>query len=59
MEAQQWIQRCSARLRQQWPRVPAEQLDELAEELRRNLERQAEDPERAAVDWLRQGIPDC
>lgn len=57
MDPQQWVARCAARLQRQWPRVPPEQIDELAAELRVELERRAEDPERAATEWLRQGIP--
>lgn len=57
MDPRQWVARCAARLRRQWPRVPPEQIDEVAEELLRELERRTDDPERAATEWLRQGIP--
>lgn len=57
MDSRLWVARCAARLQQQWPRVPPDQIDELAEELRAELQRRAEDPERAAAEWLRQGIP--
>ena len=58
MDRQEWITRCSARLHAQWPTVPAEQLAEVAVEIQRRLQRQLEGPECAAVEWLRQGIPD-
>ncbi len=57
MDPHQWVARGAARLRQQWPRVPADQTDELAEELRHELECHVGDPERATAEWLRQGIP--
>lgn len=57
MDTQQWVQRCAARLHEQWPRLPDEQLCEVAEELRREVERQADNPEHAAIEWLRRGIP--
>jgi len=58
MDRQEWIARCSARLHAQWPRVPHEQLDEVAAEIQRKVQRQLEEPERAAVEWLRRGMPD-
>lgn len=58
MDRQEWIERCSARLHAQWPRVPAEQLQEVASEIEQAVHQQLEDPERAAVEWLRQAIPD-
>lgn len=57
MNRQEWIARCSARLREQWPRLTIEQLQEVAEELHDDTQRQLEEPERAAVQWLRQGMP--
>lgn len=58
MNRQDWIVRCSARLHEQWPRLALEQLQEVAEELHDDTRRQLEDePERAAVQWLRQGMP--
>jgi hypothetical protein len=57
MDRQEWVARCSARLRARWPRVPQEQLDEVAGEIQRHVQRQIDEPERAAVEWLRQGIP--
>ena len=58
MDRQEWIARCSARLHAQWPTVPAEQLTEVAAEIQLRVQRQLEDPQCAAVDWLRQGMPD-
>ena len=55
---QEWIVRCSARLHERWPRLPDDQLREVAAEIQREVQRQAEEPERAAAAWLRQGLPD-
>ena len=57
MDTQEWITRCSARLHAQWPTVPQEQLAEVALEIQRRVQAQLEEPERAACEWLRQGIP--
>ena len=57
MEANEWVARCSARLHAQWPRVLQEQRDEVAAEIQRDSRWQAFEPERAAVEWLRQGMP--
>ena len=59
MDTHQWIARCSARLHEQWPRVPPEQLAEVAAELERKARRALDEPEHAAVEWLRQGIPNA
>jgi len=59
MDSQDWVARCAARLHDQWPRLPDEQLREVAEELRRNAERQLEEPEHAAFEWLRHGMPNA
>jgi len=59
MDSQDWVARCAARLHDQWPRLPDEQLREVAEELRRNAQRQMEEPEHAAVEWLRYGMPNA
>lgn len=58
MDRQEWIERWSARLHAQWPRVPPEQLAEVASEIERSVHQQLDDPELAAVEWLRQGIPE-
>jgi len=57
MDKQEWIARCSARLHAQWPTVPQEQLVEVAAEIQSEVQRQLEAPELAAIQWLRQGIP--
>ena len=54
-----WISLCSARLQKQWPTVDPTRLDDLAIDLSRDALLRAMDPERAAVDWLRQGIPNA
>lgn len=59
MDRQEWIRRCSVRLHAQWPRVPAEQLQEVASEIEQAVHRQLADPELAAVEWLRQAIPEA
>lgn len=56
MNREEWISRCSARLHAQWPTVPQEQLVEVAVEIQIKVQRQLEEPERAALEWLRQGI---
>ena len=53
MNSQEWIERAAARLHEQWPRMPSDQLREVAAEIQRDLEQ----PEHAAELWLRQGIP--
>jgi hypothetical protein len=57
MERQEWVARCSLRLHEQWPRVPREQLEEVAEELRGRALRQLDEPELAASEWLQRGMP--
>ena len=47
------------RLHAQWPRVPAEQLQEVASEIVQAMHRQLADPEIATVKWLLQVIPDA
>lgn len=57
MDQQEWIARCSARLHAQWPTVPADQLTEVAAEIQLRVQQQLADPQCAAVEWLRQGMP--
>lgn len=57
MNASEWLARCSARLHAQWPRLQREQRDEVASEIQRDSRWQQLEPERAAVEWLRQGMP--
>ena len=54
----EWVTRCSARLHAQWPRIGREQRDELAQELWADAHWRSIEPEQAAADWLRRGIPD-
>jgi hypothetical protein len=57
MVRREWISRCIERLHVQWPRASREDLEELAEELHGLTLRHVEQPESAAQDWLKQGIP--
>ena len=57
MNASEWVARCSARLHAQWPRLQREQRDEVASEIQCDSRWQQLEPERAAVEWLRQGMP--
>lgn len=59
MDTQEWVARCSARLHAQWPRLQREQRDEVAAEIHHDSQWQQLEPERAAAEWLRQGIPDA
>jgi hypothetical protein len=52
-----WVSRCSERLQQQWPTVDPTRLDDLAIDLSLDASLRALEPKRAAVEWLRQGIP--
>jgi len=58
MDMTEWVARCSARLYAQWPRVPRDQRDEVAAEILRDGRWRQTEPERAAVEWLQQGMPD-
>ena len=57
MNETEWVARCSARLHAQSPRLHRDQRDEVASELLHDSRWQHLEPEQAAVDWLRQGIP--
>jgi hypothetical protein len=59
MNSEEWVARCAARLHEQWPRVPLDQLAEVASEIQRNAQRQVEEPEHAAVEWLGHAMPDA
>jgi len=60
MDEHEWVERCSARLHAQWPRITREQRDETARQLWREEERwRTQDPEQAAADWVCQGIPNA
>jgi hypothetical protein len=58
MDELEWVARCSARLRAQWPRLARPDRDEAAQELWRDERWRVQEPEQAAAEWLRQGIPD-
>ena len=57
MDTSEWLARCSARLHAQWPRLLREQRDEVAAELLADGSWRPLEPEHAAAEWLRQGIP--
>ena len=57
MEENEWKARCSARLHARWPRLEREQRDEVASELWNDPRWRTMEPERAAAEWLSQGIP--
>lgn len=59
MDEHEWVVRCSARLHAQWPRVQREQRDEAAEQLCREERWRCKEPEQAAHEWLRLGIPNA
>lgn len=58
MNENEWVARFSARLHAQWPRLPREQRDAVATDLWHEQRWHNSEPETAAADWLRQGIPD-
>lgn len=58
VDDREWVARCSARLHAQWPRVGREQRDELARDLWTDDHWRTIEPEQAAADWLKRGIPD-
>lgn len=53
-----WIAACSHRLQRRWRTVAPEQLEEVAETLWADERLRALDPDIAAAEWLRRGIPD-
>lgn len=56
LAAHDWIDRCAARLREQWRSVEAARLDDLAVELWSDRRWNVLPPETAAVEWLKQGV---
>lgn len=54
-----WIARCSERLQRQWPTIDPTRLDDLALDLAREARWRSLEPEQAALEWLRQGIPNA
>ena len=57
-DEREWVMRCSARLHAKWPRVGREQRDELAAELSNDPQWRHREPEQAAAEWLKQGLPE-
>jgi hypothetical protein len=53
----EWIARCSARLHAQWPRLPKADRDDAARDLWEEERWRMQEPEMAAAEWVRQGIP--
>ena len=54
--AVEWVASCTHRLRQRWPRVPLETLEEVAGELLTDAELRGLEPAEAAEAWLQRGI---
>lgn len=52
-----WVARCALRLREEWPRLAGSDLAEVAEQIWTDARWRELEPETAAVQWLRQGIP--
>jgi hypothetical protein len=57
METAEWVARCSARLHARWHTLDRETRDDVARDLAGEQRWRAMEPECAAVEWLRQGIP--
>ena len=53
----EWAWKCAERLHQQWPRVDRVDLEHLAEALLTDERWRLLEPQTAADEWLRQGIP--
>lgn len=60
MERREWVTRFASKLHAQWPRLPREQVDEVASELLDTPPWQPRwediDPEAAAEVWLGHGV---
>jgi hypothetical protein len=59
MDEHEWVARCSARLHAQWPRLARADRDDAAKQLWCDERSRKQDPEQAAAEWLRLGIPDA
>ena len=57
MNAAEWTWKCAERLHEQWPRVDRVDLEHLAEALHTEDRWKGMEPDDAALEWLRQGIP--
>lgn len=56
LPARDWIDRCAARLHAHWPTLEAVQLADVAIDLWNATRWRDLAPERAAVEWLKQGV---
>lgn len=56
MDAQEWIARCSARLRGQWSRLHQDMRDRLAADLWSDERWRRMEPELAVAEWLHQSV---
>lgn len=52
-ELSSWVAVCAYRLRQRWPRLPIETLEDTARELLVDTKLQGMEPVEAAEKWLR------
>lgn len=57
MSTDEWTQQCVERLHLQWPSVDRQDLEHLAGALHAEERWREMEPTEAAVQWLRQGIP--
>jgi hypothetical protein len=57
MNPAEWTWKCAERLQEQRPRVDRVDLEHIAEALHREERWRALEPDNAALEWLRQGIP--
>lgn len=57
MTPAEWTFRCAKQLHEQWPRVPHNDLEHLADALLKEERWSSMEPSQAALEWLRQGIP--
>ena len=58
MNPHEWTWRCAESLHEQWPRVDRVDVEHMAEALHREERWKAMEPQKAAEQWLQQGIPD-
>lgn len=56
MDAQEWQRGFAARLQNQWPTIPIDELLDAAGDLWRDEHWRAMSPEEAAVRWLKLGV---
>ena len=57
LKPHEWTWRCAEGLHERWPRVDPGDLVNVAEALRREDRWKGMEPQEAAKQWLRQGIP--